>query len=84
MSFQAIESSFKQYLENDAKTSISLGMSNKLGDLSSPNMSSHARRLSDARQLLKEINDEKTSDFYTNLDLRLITLHLQQDIFLAR
>ncbi|MFT5691345.1 MAG: hypothetical protein ACI92E_000673 [Oceanicoccus sp.] len=81
MSLQSIESSFKKYLANDAETSISLGMSNKLGELSDPSMSSHARRLSDAQQLLREIDNEKTADFYVNLDLRLISLYLQQDIF---
>jgi hypothetical protein len=81
MSLQSIESSFKKYLANDAETSISLGMSNKLGELSDPSMSSHARRLSDAQQLLREIDNEKTAGFYVNLDLRLISLYLQQDIF---
>ncbi len=81
MSFHAIESSFKQYLADDAETSISLGMSNKLGELSDPSMASHKARLSDAKQLLEKIHDEKAEEFYNNLDLRLMSLHLQQDIF---
>ena len=81
MSFQTVESSFKHYLASDAETSISLGMSNKLGDLSDPSLASHEVRLSDAEQLLNKIQNEEPEDYYTDLDLRLISLYLKQDVF---
>lgn len=81
MSFQTIETQFKNFLSQDPDTSISLGMTNKLGELSKPDIDTHRRRMSAAKELLDNIKLETSESFYQNLDLKLMSLYLKKEIF---
>jgi hypothetical protein len=81
MTFESIENRYKEFLSHDADLSISLGMTNKLGELSDPGLEAHYRRIDEAQALKTTIENATSDDFYQSLDLKLMALDLKQRIF---
>lgn len=74
---------FFQYLKSDTDTSVSLGLTDKLDQLGDPSLSAHNNSIAVAQSLLDKLERKKEPlvDYYQQLDIDLIKLHLQQDVF---
>ncbi len=81
MTFESIENLYKEFLAGDADVSISLGMTNRLGELSDPRLETHYKRIDEARALLTIIENGTGDGFYRSLDLKLMALDLKQRLF---
>jgi uncharacterized protein (DUF885 family) len=81
MTFESIETLYKEYLATDPDKSMSLGMTNKLGELSDPSLAAHYKRIDETKALLAKIENETSEDFYQSLDLKLMALDLKQSLF---
>lgn len=74
---------FFQYLASDVDTSVSLGLVDKLAQLGDPSLAAHEASVNSAQLLLDKLEGSGRSfkDYYQQLDIDLIKLHLQQDLF---
>lgn len=61
--------------------SVALGLPDHLGRLGDPSLAAKERELGRVRQLIEEIDDSRGEGFYEQLDLGLIKLYLEQQVF---
>jgi len=76
-----INARFLNHFRSDVDVSVSLGLPDHLDRLGDPSLDAHWQSVHDSRKLLDEIDDDRSSDFYERLDLRLIRRYLQQDLY---
>jgi hypothetical protein len=81
--FSVISQNFKKFILSDADTSMGLGDSAYLDQLSDPSLSHLKENTAQAKALLKIIDSCSTEDFNQQLDLELMTRYLKQQIFFA-
>tara|TARA_B100000809_G_scaffold258190_1_gene300993 strand:+ start:3421 stop:5124 length:1704 start_codon:yes stop_codon:yes gene_type:complete len=82
-SYADISERFFHYLQSDVDTSVGLGLTDKLALLGDPSLAAHQQSVIAAEALLAKVNGAEISagNFYELLDIDLIKLHLQQDLF---
>lgn len=81
--FLQLEKQFKEYVLNDADTSLSLGDSRHLEILADPSLEQLALRTQQAKELINDIASCSSNDFNQQLDLELMSRYLKQQIFFA-
>ncbi|MEE4146236.1 MAG: DUF885 family protein [Halieaceae bacterium] len=70
-----------QLIRDNVDLSVGLGLPDHLGRLGDPSLAAKERELARLRQLIEGIDDSRGEGFYEQLDLGLIKLYLEQQVF---
>ena len=82
--YEKISEQFKRFILADADASMALGDEAHLGDLGDPSLEHMEQRSQQAKELVDKLHAIKGDTFDEQLDLDLMSRHLQQDIFFTQ
>lgn len=79
--FVDIENAYRKHVLSDPDANMALGATDFTGKLGNPSLEAEQANIDRAKQLISQIESVQVDDFEKKLDLELMKLSLQQDVF---